>query len=98
MNFRVLNQLHLKLKHNAAFLQLPIGNEKECEGVIDLVKNEAIYFDGQFGESIRRDEIPKHMRVEANDYRQLLIEQVSNADEKLGSYDYIRIIIIHARI
>jgi elongation factor G len=38
-----------KLGHNAAFLQLPIGLENETQGVVDLIKQRAVYFDGQFG-------------------------------------------------
>ena len=41
---RVLNQLRTKLHHNAAFLQLPIGLEADCQGVVDLIGMKAIYF------------------------------------------------------
>lgn len=37
------------MNHNAAFLQLPIGLGGECKGIIDLIKREALYFDGEFG-------------------------------------------------
>merc|ERR1719273_1202908 len=47
---RVLGQLRAKLKHNAAFLQLPIGSESETKGLVDLVNERAIYFRGAFGE------------------------------------------------
>lgn len=46
---RVLSQMRSKLGHNAAFLQLPIGLENETQGVVDLIKQRAVYFDGQFG-------------------------------------------------
>lgn len=46
---RVLSQMRSKLGHNAAFLQLPIGLESETQGLVDLIKQKAIYFDGQFG-------------------------------------------------
>ncbi|XP_070538801.1 elongation factor G, mitochondrial-like [Ptychodera flava] len=81
---RVLSQMRAKLNHNAAFLQLPIGLENNCQGVVDLVKGCAVYFDGDYGINIREDEIPKDMRSEAEDKRQELIEAVSNADEELG--------------
>lgn len=38
-----------KLKHNAAFVQIPIGLEGNFKGVIDLIEERAIYFDGAFG-------------------------------------------------
>jgi elongation factor G len=38
-----------KLNHNAAFLQIPIGAESEVSGVIDLIKQKALYFQGDYG-------------------------------------------------
>lgn len=73
-----------KLKHNAAFIQLPIGLEKNCSGIVDIIRNEAVYFDGNFGEIMRKDEIPKDMRSEVSDYRHELIEHLSNVDDHLG--------------
>ncbi|CAG4973095.1 unnamed protein product [Colias eurytheme] len=81
---RVLKQMRTKMNHNAAFLHLPIGLEKDCQGIIDLVEEKAIYFDGDYGEIVRWDEIPKDRRAEASDKRHELIEHLSNVDEKLG--------------
>lgn len=81
---RVLSQLRSKLLHNAAFIQLPIGLESNCKGIVDLVNERALYFEGDFGVQIRVDEIPKDMQAEAKDRRQELIEHVSNVDDILG--------------
>jgi len=81
---RVLSQMRSKLGHNAAFLQLPIGLESKAEGLVDLIHRKAVYFDGEFGEVVREDEIPHDMRTESEDRRQELIEHVSNVDEILG--------------
>jgi elongation factor G len=81
---RVLSQMRSKLNHNAAFLQLPIGLESDCKGIVDLVSEQALYFEGSFGNLIRTDEIPQEMRAEATDRRQELIEHVSNVDDVLG--------------
>ncbi|XP_060822793.1 elongation factor G, mitochondrial [Bombus pascuorum] len=81
---RTLEQLRGKLNLNAAFLQLPIGLESKNTGIVDLIHQKALYFEGDFGEVIREDEIPLDMRTEAQDKRQELIEHLSNVDEKLG--------------
>ncbi|CAK9799632.1 Elongation factor G, mitochondrial [Anthophora plagiata] len=81
---RTLEQLKGKLRHNAAFLQLPIGLESNNKGIVDLIHQKALYFEGNYGEVIREDEIPLNMRTEAQDKKQELIEQLSNVDEKLG--------------
>lgn len=82
--YRVLSQLRSKLGHNAAFIQLPIGLENECKGIIDIIGQKALYFEGDFGLKIRADEIPKDMRTEADERRQELIEHLSNVDETFG--------------
>lgn len=81
---RTLEQLRGKLNLNAAFLQLPIGLESKNTGVVDLIHQKALYFEGDFGEVIREDEIPSDMRTEVQNKRQELIEHLSNVDEKLG--------------
>ncbi|XP_066588818.1 elongation factor G, mitochondrial isoform X2 [Prorops nasuta] len=81
---RVLTQLRTKLNHNAAFLQLSIGLESQCKGIIDLIREKALYFEGNYGDIIREDEIPNTMRVEAKDRKEELIEHLSNVDDALA--------------
>ncbi|XP_023312635.1 elongation factor G, mitochondrial-like [Anoplophora glabripennis] len=81
---RVLLQMRSKMNHNAAFIQLPIGTESNCRGIIDLITCKAIYFDGDFGEQIRYDDIPKDMITESEERRHELIEHLSNCDDNLG--------------
>ncbi|XP_043525375.1 elongation factor G, mitochondrial isoform X2 [Frieseomelitta varia] len=81
---RTLEQLRGKLHLNAALLQLPIGLESNNTGIIDLIHQKALYFEGNFGEIVREDEIPSNMRTEVQDRRQELIENLCNIDEKLG--------------
>ncbi|XP_013200666.1 elongation factor G, mitochondrial [Amyelois transitella] len=81
---RVLKQMRSKMNHNAAFLHLPIGLEKECQGILDLVEEKAMYFDGDYGEKVRLDEVPKDRRAEVQEKRHELIEHLSNVDDALG--------------
>ena len=48
----------LKLGCDAVLMQLPIGSEADFRGVIDLVTQRAIYFDGANGEDVRVEGIP----------------------------------------
>lgn len=59
---KVLNQMRTKMNHNAAFIQLPIGLEGNTKGIVDLVAEKALYFEGNYGEIVREDEIPQDMR------------------------------------
>ncbi|XP_019358756.1 PREDICTED: elongation factor G, mitochondrial [Gavialis gangeticus] len=81
---RAVQQLRSKLKYNAAPIQIPIGLEGNFRGIIDLIEEKAMYFDGDFGQKFRYDEIPAEFRAEAADRRQELIECVANSDEQLG--------------
>ena len=63
---RVMNQMRQKMNHNAAFIQLPIGLESETKGIVDLIAEKALYFEGDYGEIIREDEIPQNMRSGKN--------------------------------
>jgi elongation factor G len=80
---RVSKQLVEKLKHNAVLMQLPIGLENKHEGVIDLVTMQAIYFDGDNGEKIRREEIPADLRTEADAARETMLDAVSLYSDEL---------------
>ncbi|KAK5868704.1 hypothetical protein PBY51_009696 [Eleginops maclovinus] len=81
---RALLQMRTKLNHNAAYVNIPMGLEGNIRGIIDLVEDRSIYFDGPFGQAIRYDEIPADFRAEAADRRQELVECVADADEILG--------------
>uniref|UniRef100_A0A672UI92 Elongation factor G, mitochondrial n=1 Tax=Strigops habroptila TaxID=2489341 RepID=A0A672UI92_STRHB len=81
---RAVQQLRSKLKHNAAFVQIPIGLEGNFKGIIDLIEERAIYFDGELGQNLRYDEIPAEFRTEAAERRRELIECVANSDDQFG--------------
>nr|MBE5726076.1 iconoclast [Cucujiformia] len=83
-HLRVLSQMRSKLNHNAALVQLPMGLESNCKGIIDLIEQKAIYFEGDFGETLKYDQIPKEFVTESNDRKHELIEHLSNVDEKIG--------------
>jgi elongation factor G len=81
---RTLEQISTKLQGNPVAIQLPIGAEDRFSGVVDLVRMKAIrYKDETMGADYVLEEIPADMQAEAKHYHELLIEKVSEADDKL---------------
>lgn len=81
---RVCMQLREKLGLNAHMMQLPIGLEDKLEGVVDLVKMKAYYFEGADGIKIRVDEIPEHMQADAEKYREEMLDAASMFSDELA--------------
>ena len=79
--YRVTAQLREKLKHNAAMVTIPIGAEDQFEGVIDLRTREAIYFDGDNGEKIRKEAVPEEYKEKVEEMRAKLVETVADFDD-----------------
>ncbi len=80
---RVTNQVRDKLGLNAVHMQLPMGLEGDMEGVIDLVKMKAIYFDGDNGEKIREEDIPEQYIADAEARREEMLDAASMFDDEL---------------
>ena len=80
---RVVKQLKEKLNCDAVLMQLPIGVEDQFQGVIDLVKGEAIYFDGPQGEIVRREPIPAPYQQRYVEARRFLLEALSMYSDEL---------------
>ncbi len=81
--YHVLDMVHDRLKCNAVPIQLPIGSEDAFRGIIDLVDmNARIYYD-DLGKDMRNEEIPEDMRELAEEYRDKLLEAVSDFDEEI---------------
>ncbi|MEE4609371.1 MAG: elongation factor G [Desulfobacteraceae bacterium] len=74
---RVVTQLREKLGHNAVAIQLPLGLEADFEGVVDLIRMEAVYFDGASGEVVRHEPIPPRLQAEAAVQREAMIDAAS---------------------
>jgi elongation factor G len=79
----VIKGLEEKLDLNTVQLQLPMGSGNTFEGVIDLIKMKAVYFDGDNGEKIRYEEIPDEMKDEAVNARTGMLDALSLYDDEL---------------
>ena len=81
--YNVLNMVHDRLKCNAVPIQLPIGKEESFRGIVDLVEMNARVFYDDLGKDMRTEEIPEDMRDLAAEYRDKLLEAVSDFDEEI---------------
>ena len=80
----VAQQVKDMLGSNAVPIVLPIGEEMDFKGIIDLVKNRAIiWHDETMGSTFDVVEIPEELKAEAAEYREKLIEEVAAYDEDL---------------
>lgn len=78
-----LNSIWNRLSPNAMAVQLPIGESGEHKGVVDLIKQKAVYFEGETGEVVREDEIPVELQEKAAEWREKMIEKVAEVDDNL---------------
>ena len=81
--YHVLDMMHDRLKCNAVPVQLPIGAESTFKGVVDLIKMKAFVFYDDLGKDMREEEIPADMVDLANEYREKLMDAVSEEDEEI---------------
>jgi elongation factor G len=72
-----------RLGANAVPVQLPIGAESEFQGIVDLVEMKAINYLDDLGAEWEEVEIPADMQAQAEEYREKLLEAVSDYDEEI---------------
>jgi elongation factor G len=81
--FNVIEMMKDRLGANAAAIQLPIGNEENFTGIVDLVEMNARIYKDDLGKDMEVTEIPDDLKDQAQEYRELLIEAVAETDEEL---------------
>ena len=81
---RVVEQIKTRLGATPVPLQLQIGYEENFVGVVDLLRNRAIYWnDDDLGMTYREEEVPADMADEVAKYREALVEAAAEANEEL---------------
>src|SRR5271169_5792910 len=80
---RVVAEMRDKLRANPVPIQLPIGNEEKFTGVIDLIEQRALIWDGDtLGANYRVEPIPAELAEQAAAAREKIIEAVADHDEQ----------------
>jgi elongation factor G len=81
---RVAEQLREKLNHRPVVMTFPMGLEDRFAGVVDLLHMNAIFFDGDNGENIRKEDIPAEYVEEAKKRRHAIVEALSDFDDAIA--------------
>ncbi|KAI0121069.1 P-loop containing nucleoside triphosphate hydrolase protein [Xylariales sp. AK1849] len=83
--WKAVEQINSKLKIPAAAIQIPIGIEDQCKGVVDLIDMKSIYNEGPRGTVIRVEEkVPDDLKELAEQKRQELIEKLADVDDEIA--------------
>jgi elongation factor G len=80
--FSVLKEMKTKLNTLSVPIQLPIYENEEFIGVIDLIKNRAVYFEGDAGEKVVYKAVPAASKEQAIKFRETLIEKLAEFDDE----------------
>jgi elongation factor G len=82
--YRCIDQIKTRLRGNPVPIQVPIGAEEGFEGVIDLIRMKAIYWDMETqGMKFAYRDVPASLRAEAEEHRAKMIESAAEANEQL---------------
>ena len=79
--FNAIQMMRDRLHTNAIPIQLPIGVEDNFEGVIDLIKMEAIVYEDDLGKVADEIDIPDNLKELAEEYRDKLLEACAEQDD-----------------
>jgi elongation factor G len=82
--FKVVDQMRTRLKANPVPIVIPIGKEDYFEGVVDLIKMKAIYWDeASLGMKFDYRDIPAELQAEADEWRSKMVEAAAESSEEL---------------
>ena len=81
--YYALDTILNRLTPNALAIQIPIGERSDFQGVVDLIKMKAYYFEGKMGEKVVEKEIPVEVKEKAQEWREKMVEKISETDEEL---------------
>jgi len=82
--FKVYEQMKSRLKANPVPIQIPIGAEEKFEGIIDLVRMKAIYWDDSTqGMKFELRDIPANLQELAQEWHEKMVESAAEANEEL---------------
>ena len=81
--YNVVERLRDRLGSNAVPVQIPIGEEQEFIGVVDLIRGKAITYKDDTGVNFDEGEIPAELKEQAAEWREKMVEAAAEASEEL---------------
>jgi elongation factor G len=81
--FRTLESLKQAFGQHVVATEIPIGEEHELQGVVDLIDMKAYRYDGAGRENCEEIEIPEDLRAQAEEYREKLMDEVAEVSDSL---------------
>jgi len=80
---RSIESIRERLGANPIVIQLPIGEESDFRGMVDLIAMDALLYEDDLGASVERSPIPEALLSKAEEMRNQLIEKVAETDDEL---------------
>jgi len=80
--FSVLKEMKNNFQMPVVTTQLPLYKEDEFVGVIDLIRQKAIYYEDNLGINLKAKDIPQEYQDNARRYRDILIESLAELDDE----------------
>jgi len=81
--FNVINDMEEKLQVTMAPIQLPIYKDDEFIGMVDLIEDKALSYEGELGEDVVSGEIPEEMKVSVIKAKERLVEKLAELDDEI---------------
>lgn len=79
-----LSSIYERLSPNAVALTIPVGLEAEHKGVIDLVREVYVTFDGDLGQHVMIHDIPQELKETAQSWREKMLDKIASLDDALA--------------
>ncbi len=79
--FAVVAEMREKFQLPTVALQVPIYEKDEFAGVVDLIEEKGLYYEGAFGQNVKEKEIPESLKQICAQKKETLIEQIAELDD-----------------
>ncbi|MGB9299296.1 MAG: elongation factor G [Anaerolineae bacterium] len=83
--WHAVEMIEKRLGAKPVAVQIPIGNEAEFQGVVDLISGKALVYADEMGTRLEEVELPVHLQETSVHYREILLEKLAEADDAVAT-------------